>query len=184
MADIRGAQKVEGSDASDAAISQNPIVIAGRASDAVVTPVSADGDVVALWVSRRGAIMTADAPHIPFDGAPFSLINKNAQYGGAQTGAALWTPGSGKKIAILAFDITVSGTAASDVALWYGASGDTAFTVGTDSAVFYGNFIPSSAISPGVSRGGVWLSPTADHILRFTAGGANTYYVNTWGYEF
>lgn len=183
MADIRPVTKVEGPDASDATITQNPVVIGGRSSDAVVTPISADGDNVALWVSRRGAVFIAEVPHVALDGSPFSLVNAQNQYGGAQAGVALITPGSGKKIVVTSYDITVSGTATSDVALWFGSSADSTWTVAVDSTVFYSNFVPSASISPGVSRSGLWISPTADHRLRFTAPGANTYYLNVWYYE-
>lgn len=184
MADIRPVTKVEGPDASDAPITQNPLLTGGRASDAVVTPVSADGDNVALWVSRRGALFVDQIPHIAFDGAPFTQVNKTVQQGGAATGVAIWTPGAGKKLCIMSYDITVAGTASSDVTLWFGASGDTTWSIGTDQAVFYGNFIPSASISPGASRSGTWVAATADHLLRLTAPGANTYYINVWGYEF
>lgn len=183
MADIRNVTKVEGTQTSDQPVSDNPVFVGGRASDAVVTPVSGDGDAVGLWLSRRGAVFVSDLPHVGIDGTPFSQVNAAAQYGGAQTGVAVVTPGSGKKIVLLSYDITVVGTASSDAVLWYGASADTTFTIGTDSAAFYGNFIPSASISPGVSRSGVWISPTADHRLRFTAPGANTYYVSVWYYE-
>jgi hypothetical protein len=184
MADIRPVTKVEGPDASDTTITQNPVVIGGRSSDAVVTPVTGDGENVALWVSRRGALFIAEIPHVSLDGAPFTQLNKTLQQGGAATGVAIWTPGSGKKICVTSYDITVVGTAASDVTLWFGASGDTTYTLGTDYAMFYSSFVPSATISPGASRSGTWVSPTADHILRITAPGANTYYINVHGYEF
>lgn len=184
MADIRPVTKIEGPDASDAPLTQNPVLVGGRASDTVVTAVSADNDAVALWLSRRGAAFIAEIPHIALDGAPFTQLNKTVQQGGAATGVAIWTPGSGKKICVTSYDVTVLGTFSGDVTLWFGASGDTTFTLGTDFAVLYTNFVPSATISPGVSRSGVWVSPTADHILRFTAPGANTYYINVHGYEF
>jgi hypothetical protein len=184
MADVRPVTKIEGPDASDAPITQNPLLIGGRASDAVVTPVSADNDQVALWVSRRGAAFTAELPHIALDGSPFTQVNKNVQLGGTQTGTAIWTPAGGKKILVMSYELTVAGTVAADSVLWFGASGDTTFSVGADFSVFYGNFIPSASISPGVSRSGVWLSPTADHVLRYTTAGANNATISVWGYEF
>src|SRR6185295_10505078 len=41
--------------AQDAAVSGNPVLTAGRASAAVPTDVSADGDVVTPWLLRSGA---------------------------------------------------------------------------------------------------------------------------------
>lgn len=185
MADIRPLTKVEGPDASDAPITQNPLLTGGRASDAVVTPVSADNDSVAFWVSRRGAQFIAEVPHIALDGTPFTLVNKAVQLGGSQVGTTVWTPAGGKKIAILSYDFTLAGTGAADVALWFGASGDATFSVGTDYSVLYANMVPSATISPGVSRSGVWLAPTADYVLHYTMGsGLNNSYISVWGYEF
>ena len=42
--------------ASDAALTANPVTIGGRASTATPTAVSADGDVVDIWLSRTGAV--------------------------------------------------------------------------------------------------------------------------------
>lgn len=184
MADIRPVQKVEGSDASDAPITQNLLTVGGRASDAVVTPVSADGDAVALWLSRRGALIVANAPHIPFDGAPFTYTGKTAQYTTAQTGTALWTPAGGKKLVILEYQIGATGTVGGNVQLWFGASGDTAYTRGTDLAIFDHNFIPSATISPGAAKTGLWIASAADHVLRVTDDAAiNALTVTAWGYE-
>ena len=183
MADVRTTTKVEGPQSSDAPVSDNPVLSGGRASTAVPTPVSTDGDAVHGWFNRSGAAIIVDAPHVGLNADPWSLDNKTVQQGGAATGVAIWTPAGGKKIVVTSYELTVSGTVASDAVLWFGASGDTTYTIGTDKALFYGNFIPSASIAPGIARSGIWVSPTADHVLRLTAGGANTYYVNVWGYE-
>jgi len=184
MADIRNVTKVEGTQASDAPVSDNPVQIGGRASDAVVTPVSADGDSVALWTSRRGALMIGNALHVPYDGAPFALTSKGALYTSAQTGTALVTPTGGKKLVVTDYVITATGTVSGHVQLWFGASGDTSFTRGTDLAVFDGHFVPSATISPGISKSGLWIASAADHILRVTDDAAiNELIVNVWYYE-
>ncbi len=51
--------QIEGTEAHDAAATVNPVTISGRGSDAIPTPVSADGDVARIWVDRRGAIKTS-----------------------------------------------------------------------------------------------------------------------------
>jgi hypothetical protein len=184
MADIRPVTKIEGPDASDAPTTQNPLVAGGRASDAVVTPVSADGDAVAAWVSRRGALFVANALHVPYDGAPWSLTSKAGLYTSAQTGTALWTPAGGKKLVITNYKITCTGTVSGHVQLWFGASGDTAYTRGTDLPIFDGHFIPSATISPGVAENGLWIASAADHVLRVTDDAAiNELIVLAWGYE-
>jgi len=47
---------IAGGTAGDVPIANDPVTIGGRASDAVPTPVSADGDVVDAWLSREGAV--------------------------------------------------------------------------------------------------------------------------------
>lgn len=184
MADVRPVTKIEGPDASDAAITQNPIITGGRASDAIVTPVSADGDAVPLWLSRRGAQVVTELPHIGLDGAPFTLTAKTAQYTTAQTGVALVTPTSTKKLCVTVFQIQTTGTTGGNVQLWFGASGDTTYTRGTDLALFDGNFIPSATFSPGIAMSGFWIASAADHVLRVTDDAAiNALTVTAWYYE-
>lgn len=48
-----------GPTAPDSPIAANPITTGGRASDAIPTAMSADGDVVQLWLDRRGAAKSA-----------------------------------------------------------------------------------------------------------------------------
>ena len=130
------------------------------------------------------ALMVGVAPHIPFDGAPYTLTNKTGQYTTAQTGVALWTPAGGKKLVIVDCQIQATGTVGGNVQVWFGASADTTYTRTTDLAIFDGNFIPSATFSPGISRGGLWIASAADHILRVTDDAAiNALTVNVWGYE-
>lgn len=49
-----------GPDAHDAAVSGNPVLMAGYASAAAPAAVSADGDVCRLWVSRTGVLQVGD----------------------------------------------------------------------------------------------------------------------------
>jgi len=184
VADLRALTKVEGPDASDAPVSQNPVRVSGRASDAAVSPVSADGDAVDLWLSRRGAAIVGNAMHIPYVGSPYALTGKSAQYTSAQTGTALWTPAGGKKLVITEYQIQTTGTVGGNIQLWFGASGDTTYTRGTDLAIFDGNFIPSATFSPGIAKSGLWIASAADHILRVTDDAAiNALTVTVWGYE-
>jgi cephalosporin hydroxylase len=59
--DSTGQIIARGGAAIDAAMSGNPVVIAGRASTATPTAMSADNDVQALWLTRNGALNIADA---------------------------------------------------------------------------------------------------------------------------
>lgn len=67
---------IGGIDANDDPISQQPLSGGGRASDAVPTAVSADGDVVHEWRDRRGAaktVMVDDAGDSIMDGTNNAL---------------------------------------------------------------------------------------------------------------
>lgn len=52
----------EGPTAADAAIAAAPMTVGGRASDAVPSAMSADGDVVNSWMGRRGETIVAIEP--------------------------------------------------------------------------------------------------------------------------
>lgn len=102
----------------------------------------------------------------------------------AQTGAAVWTPASGDAVVITALQIQSFGTTAGTVQVWFGASGDTTYTRGTDAPIFDGEFAPSGTNKPGVyvtfptaARGAV------DYLLRLTTTNAQSITVTVWGYE-
>jgi hypothetical protein len=111
-------------------------------------------------------------------------VNKVAQYTTTQTGAALWTPASGKFIVVTAVQIQVGGTTAGTMQLWFGASGDTTYTRGTDFAIFDGEWAPSSTLKPGIFMTGPFKADAADRVLRVTDSAAiNPLTVTVWGYE-
>lgn len=123
---------------------------------------------------------TFRAPH----NIGYDIVNKVAQYTAAQTGVALWTPASGNRIVVTSIQIQAFAVTTGTVQVWYGASGDTSYTRGTDFAVFDGEFAPSTTNKPGVMvAGGYWEAPAADRILRITSVGDVSFTVNVWGYE-
>lgn len=126
-------------------------------------------------------IDTGAAPH-NFGYAP---IHRDAEYTTTQTGAALWTPTTGKKFVVTDLTITTGGTTTGLVTLWQGAGGDTTYTAGTDNAVFRGTFAPSANAFPGVVKPFPvpFVSTTIDHVLRVTTSAAMTIYVQVNGYE-
>jgi len=181
---VAGTLAVAGPTAADAALTASPQTIGARASSALPTAMSADGDVVNVWANRSGALVTAQLPHLGRVGDPYTHTAKTVQYTSTQTGAAVWTPGSGKKLVITAFQIQAGGTTAGTMQLWFGASGDTSYTRGTDLAIFDGEFAPSTTLKPGVVQTGLWIASAADHVLRVTDSAAiNPLTVTVWGYE-
>lgn len=111
---------------------------------------------------------------------------KSANYTTSQTGASIWTPGSGKKIAITHLTIGTYGTTAARMILWIGASADMTYTAGTDQLVFAGSFAPATTSYPGV----VLVPPTpilaanADYILRITTDANLSVDIAVYGYEY
>jgi len=126
-------------------------------------------------------IDTGAAPH----NFGYTLIHKNGEYTTTQTGAALWTPTTGKKFAVTDLTITTAGVTAGLVTLWQGATADTTYTTGTDPVIFRGNFVPSATSTPGVVKPFPvpFISSTVDHVLRVTTSAAMTVYVQVNGYE-
>lgn len=128
-----------------------------------------------------GGIDTGAAPH----NFGYTLVHRDGEYTTAQTGAALWTPTTGRRFLVTDITISTGGTTAGIVTLWQGASADTTYTVGTDPVIFRGEFAPSATVKPGVvkSFNVPYISTTVDHILRVTTSAAMTIYVQVNGYE-
>lgn len=111
-------------------------------------------------------------------------VNKTQTFTTAQTGAALWTPASGKALVITSVQIQSYGTTAGTAQLWFGGSADTTYTRGTDAAIFDGEFAPSATNKPGVIMS--FPAPVrgaADFVLRVTTTNAQSITVSVWGYE-
>lgn len=80
---VDGTVTVVGPEAHDAAVSSNPIVIAGRASLAIPTAVSADDDVSRIWVDKRGQVRIL--PGTEFDAMYFYITTSLAHVAAAAT---------------------------------------------------------------------------------------------------
>lgn len=147
-----------------------------------VRTVTTLGATVAVKITK-----TLGVPPSPNHEMVFPHVNKVAQYTTAQTGTAIWTPTSGYRIVVTYVQIQAGGTTAGTMQLWWGASGDTTYTRGTDRAVFDGEWAPSSTLKPGAIM--TFPSPHllaggSDDILRVTDSAAiNPLTVNVWGYE-
>lgn len=103
-----------------------------------------------------------------------------------QTGVNIWTPASGKKVAIDYIALWVGGTTAGTITIWLGATGDTAYSAGTDQPVI-GPWpvIPSATVAPFFSpplRESL-IAATADHCLKITTSAGITVNGVAYGYE-
>ena len=88
---VTGSASVGGPTASDGVLAVAPVTIGARASSAVPTAVSADGDVVNLWANRNGRLRVADdRPNISgiyYGSVPFVA---EAAAADAATGGRFW----------------------------------------------------------------------------------------------
>lgn len=151
----------------------NPNNPNGQATSANSLPV--------VIASDQSAISVGVTPH----SVGYTPIYKGVEYTSAQTGTAIWTPGSGKKFVVTDLTISTGGTTAGIVTVWQGASADTTYTAGTDPVVFRGEFAPSATARPGMVKSFTlpFVSSTVDHILRVTTSAAMTVYIQVNGYE-
>lgn len=160
--------------------SVNPVAIGGYASATIPTAVSTDTDIVRAFLDYYGRLVTQQ-------GVPTALLKTfTKQYTSQQTGDAMLTPTSGKIPVVTYYQIQVGGTTAGTMQLWYGGSGDTTYTRGTDRAIFDGEFAPSSTLKPGIvcSHPQGWPSASANDIVRVTTSAAiNPITVTIWYYE-
>ncbi len=110
---------------------------------------------------------------------------KGANYTTTQTGTDIWTPSSTKKICITYLAISSYATTGARVILWFGASGDTTYTAGTDQLVWAGSFAPSTNSRPGaiISLPYGITAVTADHRLKITTDAAISLDLTIYGYE-
>lgn len=122
------------------------------------------------------------APHL----FGYVQVKKTAEFTSAQTGATVWQPSTGKRLAITDFNITTGGLTAGLVTMWCGTAGDTTYTAGTDETVFRGEFAPGTASRPGALKtyDVPWICSTANNVLRFTSSANMTVYIQVNGYEF
>jgi hypothetical protein len=110
---------------------------------------------------------------------------KSANYTTTQTGATIWTPSSGKRIAITYLSVASYATTAGRVIIWFGASADNTYTAGTDQLAWAGSFAPSTNARPGaiISVPNAIFAVTADHHLKITTDAAVSLDITIYGYE-
>jgi hypothetical protein len=169
---------VVGNIAHDTADSGNPVKVGFQAEGSNFPAAVASGDRVngIADVFGRQLIGTIDAS---------MQVWKSANYTTQQTGASMWTPSTGKKICVTYLAVSSYATTAGRVIIWFGASGDTTYTAGTDQLVWAGSFAPSANARPGaiIQLPFGLTAVTADHQLRITTDAAISLDVTIYGYE-
>lgn len=168
---------IEGDVAHDSIDSGNPVKIGFKAASTLPTGV-ATGDRVDAVADLYGRQLVTNID----DGMQ---VWKGANYTTQQTGTDIWTPSGGKRIAITYIAISSYATTTGRVILWFGASGDTTYTAGTDQLVWAGSFAPSANAKPGaiISVPFSIAAVTADHRLKITTDAAISLDLTIYGYE-
>lgn len=166
-----------GNIAHDSADSGNPVKIGFQAEAALPTAV-ANGD-------RANGISDVFGRQLVSHIDAGMQVWKGANYTTTQTGTSMWTPSTGKKVCISYLAISSYATTAARVIIWFGASGDTTYTAGTDQLVWAGSFAPSANAKPGaiVSLPFGISAVTADHQLRITTDAAISLDITIYGCE-
>jgi hypothetical protein len=149
--------------------------------DVPAATATADGDYTALtsdadgrqWVNNSGA-------------SNAQRISKAFNATTTQTGTDVWSPASGKKIAVESVVIGTYGTTAARVILWFGDNADTTYTAGTDQVLLAASFAPSSTAKPGLVFTPMQpvVCNTANRELHITTDAGISLDVTVHGYEF
>ena len=170
---------VEGDVAHDAGDSGNPVKVGAKAANALPTAV-ANNDRTNNISDLFGRQLVN---HIDAGMQVWKSVNVTT----TQTGTDVWTPTSGKRIAITYLAISSYGTTGARVILWFGANADTTYTAGTDQLIWAGSFAPSATAKPGMVLP-LGLSPiyavTADHEIHLTTDAGISLDITVYGYEF
>ncbi len=163
--------------AHDGVDSGNPVKIGFEALNALPTAVSS--------ADRANGISDLWGRQLVSHIDPAMQINKTVNYTSTQTGATVWTPTSGKKIAITSVVIGSYGTTAARLILWFGDSGDTTYSAGTDQAIVLASFAPSATVTPGLvfSPAVPIFCTTANREVHITTSAGMSVDVVIYGYE-
>lgn len=175
------AWEIIGDVAADVAVPTNPVITGGRASTAVPSAVSADGDSVNSWLTRQGANVVSMAPHVGIFGSqPWNLTSETAQYTTTQTSTVLVAGGASERLVVTKVQIQVGGTTAGTLQLYFGTG---AYSRGTSLAIFDGEFAPSATLKPGVIMDGPFISATnGDDLMVTDSAAINPLTITVWYY--
>lgn len=171
--------EVVGDVAEDQPLAGNPVRVGVRASTAIPTAMSGDGDIVSPWANRSGAQVVTNAPHVGLNSDPWNLVHEGAQYTTTQTSTVFAAGGASEKVVVTDVQIQAYGTNAGDCIVYFGTG---AFARGTNRAIFDGTFKPSSTLAPGYTAKGPFISGTnGDDVMVTTTNNLNVT-ISIWYY--
>lgn len=169
---------VGGGTPHDAVDSGNPLKIGFKAANALPTAV-ANADRANGVADLFGRQLVA---HID----PAMFVSKAFNATTTQTGTDVWTPTSGKRIAVTSVVIGVYGTTAGRIILWFGDNADTTYTAGTDQVLVAFSAAPSTTSKPFLTFTPATpvFCTTADRELHITTDAGVSIDVTVHGYEY
>lgn len=164
--------------AHDTADSGNPVKIGFQAETSLPTAVASN--------DRSNGVSDRYGRQLVGHIDPGMQTWKSFNATSTQTGATVWQPTAGNRVAITYMGVSSYGTTSARVILWFGASGDTTYTAGTDQLVWAGSFAPSTTSKPGaiVTFPHPIFAATTDHYLKITTDAGISIDVTVYGYEF
>jgi hypothetical protein len=168
---------VGGGTPHDSVDSGNPVKQGFKARNALPTAV-ANNDRADASSDLWGRQMTT---HID----PAQQIHKSFNATTTQTGTDVWSPTSGKKIAVTSVVIGTYGTTAARIILWFGDNADTTYTAGTDQLLLAFSSAPSTTSKPGLvfTPAVPVFCTTADRELHCTTDAGISIDIAVEGYE-
>lgn len=163
--------------AHDGGDSGNPVKVGGKAANALPTAV-ANNDRTNFLTDLWGRQLTAQID-------PAMQVTKGVNYSTTQTGAVIWDPTSGKKIAITSVVIGTYATTAARLLLWFGDNADSTYSAGSDQLLIGASFAPSTTSKPGMvfTPAVPVFCTTVDRELHITTDGNLSVDIVVNGYE-
>lgn len=157
--------------------SGNPVKVGFKARNAFPTA-EANGDRVDGSADLFGRQLTS---HID----PAQAVHKSFNATTTQTGADVWTPAGGKKIAVTSVVLSTYGTTGGRIILWFGDNADTTYTAGTDQLLLAFSAVPSATVKPGLVFTPAFpvFCTTADRELHITTDAGISVDIAIEGYE-
>ena len=168
---------VGGGTPHDSVDSGNPVKVGMKAASALPTAVAS--------ADRANAISDLWGRQLVAHIDPAMQVWKNVNVTSTQTGTDVWSPTTGKKIAVTYLQVSAYATTAARVILWFGDNADTTYTAGTDQVLWAGSFAPSSTAKPMmvIAFPNPIFCTTADRELHLTTDAGISLDITVYGYE-
>lgn len=114
--------------------------------------------------------------------SPEMQVTKVVNVTSQQAGTDVWSPQSGKRIAVTDLTVSAYGSTSGKVTLWFGDNADTSYTAGTDQVLENVNLAPVSGLAKAYGAAPV-VCMAPDRELHLTTDAAISLDIVIRGYE-